>query len=117
MEYNQKIKADDGKDDYTLVPVSILRAIAKVRMYGVKKYPKGGVDNWKQVEAERYRKAAYRHFLSYIEEPDGVDDESGLPHIYHLVTNLAFLIELQQEKQDMLWRNMAMRMLNVSTLD
>ena len=93
---NQTAKADAGKAQLTLVPRRIIWAIAKVREYGCKKYPEGGVDNWKQVEKERYRDAMMRHMLKYLDDPDGVDEESGLPHLWHLATNCAFLCEMEQ---------------------
>ena len=93
MEADQKAKADRGKERLTLVPSRIIHYIAQVRMYGNKKYPEGGPDNWKQVEPERYRDAAARHFLAYLEDPQEVDAESGLPHLWHLACNIAFLCE------------------------
>lgn len=94
---DQSVKADEGKLQLTLVPTSIIYDIAEVRMYGVSKYPDGGPDNWKAVEPERYRDALFRHLLAYLDDPDGVDPESGLPHLWHLTTNAAFLCELQKE--------------------
>lgn len=91
---NQDAKADAGKPRLTLVPLEIIYDIARVRMYGTEKY--GDADNWKKVEPERYRDAAFRHFLAYIREPGGVDAESGLPHRWHLECNLAFLAELEK---------------------
>lgn len=88
---NQEAKKDEGKLQLTLVPRQIIKEIARVRMYGNKKY--GDPENWKQVEPERYRDAAFRHFLAYLDDPDGLDEESGLPHLSHLVCNLAFLCE------------------------
>ena len=93
---DQTIKADMGKPRLSLVPPEIIRAIAIVRDYGNQKYPAGGPDNWKKVEPERYRDAAFRHLLAYIEDPYGTDKESGLPHLYHLATNIAFLCELDK---------------------
>lgn len=93
MGYNQDAKTDMGKEDMTLVPTGIIHAIAKVRMFGTKKYK--DPDNWKQVEIERYRAAAFRHFIAYIEKHDRLDYESGLPHLWHLACNIAFLIELE----------------------
>lgn len=93
MNYNQNAKADSGKLQLTMVPRGIIRAIAKIRMYGNAKY--GDPDNWKTVEIERYRDAAFRHFLAYLDDPHGVDEESGLPHLWHLDCNLAFLTELE----------------------
>lgn len=95
IKYNQKAKADAGKLRLSLVPRAIIKAIAVIRMYGVEKYPDGGTDNWKQVEVERYRDATFRHFLEYLDDPYGVDKESGLPHLWHLATNVAFLCELE----------------------
>lgn len=91
---NQNAKADAGKLDPTLVPRKIIWDIAVIRRYGVKKYKEP--DNWKRVSAERYRSAAFRHFLAYLDDPKGVDDESGYPHLWHLATNIAFLCEMEE---------------------
>lgn len=92
-DYNQEVKADSGKLQLTLVPRQIIRDIASVRMYGTKKYKDS--ENWKKVEKQRYKDAAFRHFLSYLDNPSGVDYESGLPHLWHLACNVAFLCELE----------------------
>lgn len=92
---NQKAKADNGKLRLSLVPPELVEAVAVIRGYGNAKYPEGGVDNWKQVEKERYRDAAYRHFLAYLREPGGMDGESGLPHLWHCACNFAFLCALE----------------------
>jgi hypothetical protein len=93
---NQEAKADAGKAKLTLVPRQIIFDIARVREYGTEKY--GDPENWRNVSAERYRDAAFRHFMAYLDEPDGVDDESGLPHLSHLACNIAFLCELKAEE-------------------
>lgn len=92
---DQKAKADKGKPKLTLVPRQIIFDIAAVREYGNNKYPDGGPDNWKNVEVQRYRDAAFRHFMAYLDDPYGVDEESGLPHRWHLECNLAFIAELE----------------------
>lgn len=94
----QQAKADIGKPQLTLVPRRILFDIARVREYGTKKY--GDPDNWKQVEIQRYRDAAFRHFMAYLDDPAGVDEESGLPHLWHLACNVAFLCELEELSHD-----------------
>lgn len=91
---NQEAKADAGKPQLTLVPRQIIWDIARIRMYGNEKY--GDPDNWKTVEIERYRDAAFRHFMAYLDDPHGVDEESGLPHLWHCVTNFAFLCEMER---------------------
>lgn len=92
-EKNQQAKADAGKLQLTLVPRGIIRAVARIRMYGNEKYH--DPENWRTVEIERYRDAAFRHFLSYLDDPQDVDEESGLPHLWHLACNVAFLVEME----------------------
>ena len=84
--------------DITLIPIASIEAIRSTRLYGIQKYK--DPDNWKQVEPERYRDAAFRHFLAYLDDPYGVDEESGYPHLWHLITNAAFLCELEKDKFD-----------------
>lgn len=94
---DQTAKVDAGKPMLTLVPRGIIWAIACIRMYGNKKY--GDSENWRQVEPQRYRDAAFRHFLHYLDDPEGIDEESGLPHLWHLACNVAFLCELEDLTQ------------------
>lgn len=94
---NHEAKADAGKLQLRLVPTQIIRDIAEVRMYGNRKY--GSPDNWKQVEMERYIDALYRHFLSFIDDPYSVDDESGIQHYKHMACNMAFICEMMEAQQ------------------
>jgi len=98
MANDQKVKADLGKAKLSLVPTQIIFDIARIREYGNKKYPEGGPDNWKQVEPERYRDAAFRHLLAYIADPHGLDEESGMPHLWHLACNVGFLCDMEKDK-------------------
>ena len=90
----QEAKADGGKQRPLLVPTSLLRAVMAIREYGCQKYQ--DPDNWKRVEPERYKNAAYRHWLAYLDGEKN-DEESGLPHLWHLACNIAFLIEMERE--------------------
>lgn len=94
---SQEAKHDAGKIRPTLVFPSLTRAVAAVRGYGVATYtdPK----NWRQVSPERYRDALYRHWLEYLDDPQAVDDESGLPHLWHMACNIMFLIEMEGENE------------------
>lgn len=89
----QTAKADAGKPRLSLVPRKIIWDIAAIREYGNEKYH--DPENWRQVEPQRYRDAAFRHFLAYLDDPDGVDGESGLRHLWHLACNIAFLCEME----------------------
>lgn len=72
---------------------SFIRAVAAVRAFGIEKYH--SVESWKSISAERYRDALCRHWLEYIDNPEKKDDESGLPHLWHVGCNVMFLIELE----------------------
>ena len=85
-------KADKGKVRPTLVPTSLMLAVANVREYGCQKYK--DPENWKKVEPQRYKDALYRHWLAYLGGEE-FDQESGLPHLWHLACNAAFLIEME----------------------
>ena len=87
-------KADAGKMRPTLCPTELIWAVTAIREYGCKKYHDPA--NWKKVEAQRYRDAAYRHWLAYVDGEKN-DAESGLPHLWHCACNLAFLIEMERE--------------------
>lgn len=92
---DQTVKQDAGKLELTLAPREILRAITRARMYGIKKY--GDPDNWRKVAAQRFRDAAYRHWIAYLDDPYGVDSESDLKHLDHVAVNIAFLCELEKD--------------------
>lgn len=94
---DQTAKADAGKPDLTLVPWQIVWDIAEVRMYGVRKYV--DPDNWKRVELQRYKAALMRHLLKYLDDPDSVDEESGIEHWKHAACNMSFICELEHKRQ------------------
>lgn len=90
---SQEVKADAGKPQLTLVPRQIIWDIAEVREYGNKKYH--DPENWRRVEVQRYRDALLRHLLKYLDDPDSKDEESGISHLSHAATNMAFLCEME----------------------
>lgn len=91
----QEAKADRGKLEIDLVPRQIIRDIAEVRMYGTKKYH--DPENWRKVELRRYINAMLRHTLAFLDDPDGVDEESGIPHYKHAECNWSFIAELMKK--------------------
>jgi len=88
-------KDDKGKLRYSLIPPSATRALAEVLTFGAEKYE---ANNWKHVEdaESRYLDAVYRHLEAY-RQGERLDDESGLPHLAHAMTNIAFLTHFQEE--------------------
>ena len=94
---DQSLKSDAGKPQLTLVPTGVIRAIAAVREHGVHKY--GSVASWRDVDKNRYENALYRHWLAYLDDPDGVDADSGLPHLWHVAANVAFLVDMEERHE------------------
>jgi hypothetical protein len=91
-------KSDNGKPRLDLVPPGIIEAVGVVRTYGTAKY-NNNPDGWRLVEPDRYVAALMRHLCSFLRDPHGVDAESGLPHLWHMACNIAFLIELEGSKK------------------
>ena len=94
---NQQAKADSGKPNLSLVPKQIIYEIEKVRNFGVQKYKEP--DNWKKVELERYHQALLRHTLAIWNDVQAKDKESGLLHLSHIACNIAFILELMNDKE------------------
>ena len=78
-------KHDEGKLQIHLVII--------YHLYGNAKY--GDPDNWKTVEKWRYVDALLRHLLLYLDDPDGVDEESGIKHYKHAACNMAFICAME----------------------
>ena len=97
VKSDQTAKHDEGKLQIHLVPTQIIRDIAEVRMYGNEKY--GDPDNWKNVEKWRYVDALLRHLLLYLDDPDGVDEESGIKHYKHAACNMAFICAMEEKEE------------------
>lgn len=82
-------KSDEGKLDLTMVTPEIITAVAEIRRYGNQKY--ADPQNWRSVPPEKIHKALIRHAVAMWEDPWAVDPESGMPHLWHLACNAAFL--------------------------
>lgn len=87
------LKHDGGKARLDLVPPEIIEAVGKVMTFGAQKY---GENSYKQVNPKRYRAALMRHICKWLKNPHGIDTDSGLPHLWHIACNVAFLLELDK---------------------
>jgi hypothetical protein len=86
-------KHDKPRPD--LLPASALLAAGKVMAYGFKKH---GNCTWKvpgteQAKPETHIASAYRHLLEYQNNPDAVEEGSGLPVLYHALAQIAIAID------------------------
>jgi hypothetical protein len=89
------LKHDGGKLRLDLVPAELIEAVGAVLTHGAEKY---GENSWQKVEPKRYRAALMRHLCKWLKNPFGKDEDSGLPHLWHIACNVAFLIVLDKEK-------------------
>lgn len=88
---NIVVKDDNDKLRLDLVPLEVLAPLALVREFAYGKYGKAGMESWDKIEDERYFAALLRHLVAYQEDNEAEDEESGLPAIYHVLCNAAFL--------------------------
>lgn len=77
----------------TLVPASLILSVAAVREHDSCK--RKGPDGWKKETSSYYRESLYRHWLAYL-GGEAVDQESGLPHLWHVATDAAYIIDLEE---------------------
>ena len=95
--FDQSKKYDKGKRRFDLIDLGTVGAIADVLGFGAQKY---GENTWQDLpEGEkRYFAALLRHLEAH-QKGDLIDGESGLPHIYHVLTNAFFLTYLFNKKE------------------
>ena len=92
---DQQAKADAGKPHPSHCPVALIDGVIAVREHGTAKY--GDPENWRKVSPDRYHEAILRHVLEIWEDPYAVDPDSGLYHLQHIATNIAFLLQMRKE--------------------
>lgn len=96
------LKYDDGKLEINLLNFKYIFGLIKVLMFGAKKYKP---NSWQNVENGdiRYFNALGRHYMA-MQKDDGsldlnaIDDESKMPHLWHLQCNAYFLEKFRKEE-------------------
>lgn len=90
------VKHDNGKINWSLLPLAILEPIVRVLMFGAEKYSPNG---WQTVPdgEQRYFSAMMRHIAAY-QSGEAIDQDSGLPHIAHVCCNAIFLLHFYIER-------------------
>ncbi len=89
----QLMKFDAGKLRYDLIPPSAMEGLAEVLTYGAKKYKPNG---WKNNSISCYTAALYRHLEAW-RKGEKKDEESGMAHLKHALTNVVFLLEIDND--------------------
>ena len=91
---DEGIRLSDGKPRVELVPPSASLAIAEVLGRSAQPIGKYAPRNWESgMKFSDCYGPAYRHLVLEWWEGKDTDKESGLPHLWHALTNIAFLVE------------------------
>src|ERR1700679_3975239 len=92
------LKFDEGKPDLSQVSSELMEHLARVRMFGEKKYAR---NNWKKgFKVTRSLAAALRHIFATL-RGELYDPESGLYHIAHAIASLEHaLYDLVHHKEN-----------------
>jgi len=93
------LRYNEGKVDYTLIPVDALQEEARVWMMGEKKY---GRDNWEKFwgndTVNVIMQSLMRHACAIL-SGDMIDEESGLHHAAHIRCNAGMLLRHYNNEQ------------------
>ena len=82
-------KFDEGKLRMDLITAEMFTSLAQVLTFGSSKY---GDRNWEEgIKEERLIAATLRHIVAYV-GGEVTDQESGLNHLKHAMTDLGMLI-------------------------
>ena len=90
-------KFDEGKRDWSLLPLDSVEEIVKVLEFGANKY---AAHNWSSNGGFKYTRvinAMIRHLFAFARGVDK-DPETGLSHLAHLGCNVLFLLHFVANK-------------------
>jgi len=90
------MKWSQDKIKYGLVPVIALKRLAEVFTYGAKKYKPRNYIECK--DPQEFVDALFRH-LELYRDGEILDQESGLPHLGHLMCCASILLDIENEKE------------------
>jgi hypothetical protein len=92
------LKYDHEKPRMDLLDADFLEGVADVLTFGANKYD---AHNWRGgIAYSRLLAASYRH-LGAINRGEDIDQESGLPHVYHLSCCSMFLSWMMKYKPEL----------------
>lgn len=92
------LKFDSGKPQMGLISSKFLKGLAQVLTFGAKKY---AAHNWRKgFTWSRPYDALQRHLNDFNDGHD-LDEETGLPLLYHAACELMFLAELYEVRKDL----------------
>ncbi len=90
-------KYDQGKAPLHMIPEDAILGMAQAFAYGAKKYDRFNYRNG--ISFTRLTDSLGRHALAFLAGED-MDQESGLPHTYHILANAAMIEYMRVHKPE-----------------
>jgi len=97
----RSLRLNTGKPDYSLIPMSSLKEVAKVLEYGASKYERG---NWLKPTSWEVSFACMQRHMSAWQAGEDNDEESGRSHIAHAACNLIQMLHMLENYPEELER-------------
>jgi hypothetical protein len=97
-QLKEATKFDDGKRDWSLLPLDSVEEIVKVLEFGAFKY---SAHNWSSNGGFKYTRvinATLRHIFAFMRGQDN-DTETGLSHLAHAGCNILFMLYFLKHKE------------------
>ena len=98
-----KMKSDQGKTDWSLLPWRATESAARIMTIAIAPKEQGGkgygLASWQDVPEGffRYWAAMIRHITRRFVYGEIIDQESGEPHMGHVICNAAFVFEKDRQ--------------------
>ena len=100
-EGERSLRYNNGKADYSLIPLASMKEAAKVLEYGATKYAR---DNWKRPTHWSVSFACLQRHLAAWQDGEDNDPESGRNHLGHAMCNILQMLHMLENHPEELER-------------
>ncbi len=98
---NRSLRYNNGKPDYSLIPLASMKEAAKVLEYGATKYAR---DNWMRPTHWSVSFACLQRHLAAWQSGEDLDPESQRNHLGHAMCNILQLLHMLENYPEELER-------------
>ena len=98
---NRSLRYNNGKPDYSLIPLASMKEAAKVLEYGATKYAR---DNWRRPTHWSVSFACLQRHLAAWQSGEDNDPESGRNHLGHAMCNILQMLDMLENHPEELER-------------
>ena len=98
---DRSLRYNNGKPDYSLIPMAALAEVARVLEYGASKYERG---NWLKPTSWEVSFACLQRHMSAWQAGEDNDEESGRSHLAHAACNLIQMLHMLENHPEELER-------------